>query len=225
MMTNTLYSWEQLIKEEQEKPYFTALLAHIKQQTDKGITVYPPTHERFNAFKLTPFNSVKVVIIGQDPYHGPEQAHGLCFSVKTGNPLPPSLRNIFKALEADLSIPPAQDGDLTAWARQGVLLLNTALTVEAHHAGSHTKIGWETFTDRAIEYLNHHPSPILFLLWGIHAQKKSELITNEHHRVLTAPHPSPLSAHRGFFTCRHFSQANTWLKAHGRTPISWALGQ
>lgn len=222
-MKNTPYSWEQFIKKEQEKSYFKALLRHLKQQADKGITIYPPTHERFNAFKLTPYSSVKVVIIGQDPYHGPEQAHGLCFSVRAGNPLPPSLRNIFRALQADLSIPPAQEGDLTAWATQGVLLLNTVLTVEASHAGSHTDIGWETFTDHAIQYLNHHPSPILFLLWGKHAQKKSKLITNEHRHVLTAPHPSPLSAHRGFLTCQHFSQTNTWLKSHGHNPIKWAL--
>ncbi len=221
----TTHTWDNLLAQEKQKPYFQTMESYLNQQAADGVTLYPAAHERFNAFQLTSFSSVKVVLIGQDPYHGPGQAHGLSFSVQSGTPLPPSLRNVFKALKADLAIPPAKEGDLTAWAQQGVLLLNTALSVEAHHAGSHTHIGWQTFTDAAIDYLNHHPKPILFLLWGKHAQKKAQIITNTHHHALMAPHPSPLSAHRGFLTCQHFSQANDWLVRQGHTPIEWELPQ
>ena len=215
------YDWNQFIQEEQQKDYFKSIKRHIAQQISQGIIVYPQTSDYFKALNLTPFDAVKVVIIGQDPYHNPNQANGLCFSVPEGAPRPPSLKNIVKAVEMDIGQSQIADGDLTPWAKQGVLLLNSALSVEAYNAGSHSNIGWETFTDHVIQLLNRHSKPIIYLLWGKHAQKKLSLITHSQHHFLTAPHPSPLSAHRGFFTCCHFSKTNTWLTQNGRTPIDW----
>ena len=215
------YDWNRFITEEQQKDYYRDIEEHLTQQITQGITIYPSPQQYFHAFHLTPFDSVKVVIIGQDPYHNPDQAHGLCFSVPKGVKHPPSLKNIFKAIDSDVGKSRLSDGDLTEWAKQGVLLLNSTLSVEAHKAGSHSHIGWQRFTDHAIELLNHHPKPIIFLLWGKHAQKKALLIRNLQHLCLTAPHPSPLSAHRGFLTCQHFSKANSWLIKHGRTAINW----
>ncbi len=185
-------------------------------------TVYPNMYDLYNCFRLTPVDQVKVVILGQDPYHEPNQAHGLCFSVPAGVPLPPSLQNIYKELQTDLGIVPATTGDLTAWAKQGVLLLNTTLTVRAHQANSHANCGWSWFTDQVIKLLVNHPTPKVFILWGGNARSKAPLITGDHNLVLQAPHPSPLSAYHGFFGCRHFSQANAFLTAHGLPPIEWS---
>ena len=186
-------------------------------------TVYPNMYDIFNALKYTSFADTKVVIIGQDPYHGPGQAHGLCFSVKKGVEPPPSLKNIFQELQSDLGITPPNHGELTAWARQGVLLLNTVLTVREHMPNSHKGHGWEAFTDRVIALLNEKQTPVVFLLWGAPAGRKAELITNPCHLVLKAAHPSPLSASRGFFGCRHFSKTNEVLIREGKTPINWQL--
>lgn len=185
--------------------------------------VYPPAEELFTAFHLTPLGKVKCVILGQDPYHEPGQAHGLCFSVKKGVAIPPSLVNIYKELHDDLGCRIPDHGYLTKWAEQGVLMLNTLLTVRAHQAFSHKDIGWETFTDAAIRAVNGQDRPIVFLLWGAPAQKKAALLDNPKHLVLKAPHPSPLSAYRGFFGCRHFSQANQFLTEHGEMPIDWQI--
>lgn len=186
-----------------------------------GRRVFPPREQTFRALNLTPFERVSVVILGQDPYHGEGQAHGLAFSVGAGVPPPPSLRNIFRELEQDLGVAPRKCGDLTRWAEQGVLLLNTTLTVEEGRAGSHQKQGWERLTDRLVSLLGARPEPLAFLLWGAPAQKKAALVDRARHLVLEAPHPSPLSAHRGFFGCRHFSQTNAFLLRHGRPPIDW----
>ncbi len=185
--------------------------------------IYPHSSNWFRAFELTPLASVKVVILGQDPYHGPNQAHGLCFSVQPGVPVPPSLVNIYKELASDVGFTPVQHGFLEAWAKQGVLLLNTALTVEQGNAASHRGKGWELFTDQAIETVSRHAEPSVFLLWGSHARQKKALIDTSRHLVLESPHPSPLSAHRGFFGNRHFSKANQFLEAQGRSPIDWQL--
>lgn len=216
-------TWTEAIGEEKAKPYFQAILTHLAERKNKGKTVYPPQQEIFNALKLTPYDEVKVVIIGQDPYHGPNQAHGLAFSVKPGIKPPPSLINVYKELESDLGVTPPTHGHLDKWAKQGVLLLNTSLTVERGQPQSHSNIGWQTFTDEIIRSLNHHPKPIVFLLWGAHAQRKQTLITNPKHHILTAAHPSPFSAHKGFLGCRHFSKANQLLEADGRSPINWQL--
>lgn len=186
-------------------------------------TVYPSMYDIFNALKYTSFAQTKVVILGQDPYHGPGQAHGLCFSVKKGVEPPPSLKNIFQELHDDLGIPQPNHGELTAWARQGVLLLNTVLTVREHMPNSHKGKGWEAFTDRVIELLNEKQTPIVFLLWGANARNKAKIVTNPRHIKLEAPHPSPLSAYNGFFGCKHFSKANAWLLKTGQTPIDWTL--
>lgn len=214
--------WKEQLNGEFEKDYFVNLTNMVRREySDKSVTVYPPASKIFSAFDLVPFDKVKVVIIGQDPYHGPGQANGLSFSVNPGIDIPPSLRNIFKEISSDIGTPYPSDGDLTRWARQGVLLLNATLTVRAHQPKSHSRFGWDIFTDAAVRALNEHRSNIVFLLWGADAIRKGSFIDRNRHLVLTAPHPSPLSASRGFFGCRHFSQANTYLAAHGQTPIQW----
>ncbi len=214
-------TWESLLKPEHSQPYYQKLLAFLRAEVVAGHTVYPPKDQIFNAFRLTPFEKTKVVILGQDPYHGPGQAHGLAFSVKTKK-LPPSLQNIFKELEADLGIVRSSNGDLTSWAEQGVLLLNTVLTVRASEAHSHANQGWEIYTDQAIRLLSQQAvEPVIFLLWGSPAQRKASLIDTTRHIILKAAHPSPLSAHRGFLGCRHFSKVNQALIAQGREPIAW----
>lgn len=212
--------WKEMLKDEFEKPYFIKLTEFVKSEY-KTQLVFPPGKEIFNAFNLCPFEMVKVVIIGQDPYHGPEQAHGLCFSVREGIVFPPSLRNIFKEIESDLQKPIPKSGDLSRWAQQGVLLLNATLTVRAHQAGSHQNKGWETFTDEAIKVLSEKKENIVFLLWGAYAQKKGEVIDKSKHLVLESVHPSPLSVMRGFFGNNHFSQTNKFLESKGLSPVNW----
>jgi len=214
-------SWKEVLAGEREKPYFIELMKFIEQERASGKVIYPKNSEVFNAIQRTSFESVRVVILGQDPYHGAGQAHGLSFSVKKGVPAPPSLKNIFKELEADLKIPTPKHGCLESWADQGVLLLNSVLTVQAANAGSHANRGWEQFTDRVIAEVNAHKSGVVFLLWGSYAIKKGSFIDQKKHLVLTAPHPSPLSAHRGFLGCRHFSKANQYLQENGQSSIDW----
>ncbi|HLS98392.1 MAG: uracil-DNA glycosylase [Porticoccaceae bacterium] len=215
--------WLKELGGEFDQPYMASLKTFLQQQKQQGKVIYPPASLWFNAFNTTPFDKVKVVILGQDPYHGPHQAHGLCFSVMPGVQTPPSLVNIYKELHADLGIPPARHGCLNHWAAQGVLLLNATLTVEQGNAGAHQGKGWETFTDAAVHALNERREHLVFMLWGSYAQKKGDFIDTRRHLVLKAPHPSPLSAHRGFLGCRHFSRANTYLAEHRQTPIDWAL--
>lgn len=214
--------WKEILEEEFSSDYFLSLKKFLVEEKKKNV-VYPPGSLIFNAFNLTPFNRVKVVIIGQDPYHGEGQAHGLCFSVPDGVPRPPSLVNIFKELQADLGIPEPRTGNLENWAHQGVLLLNATLTVRAHQPGSHQKKGWETFTDSAIHSLSTHRDNLVFLLWGAYAQKKTELIDANRHHILKAAHPSPLSASKGFFGCRHFSETNKVLRKLGLREIDWKI--
>lgn len=216
-------SWLTVLGDEFRKPYMQALREFLKERRRAGGVIYPPGDHWFKALNTTPFDQVKVVVLGQDPYHGPGQAHGLCFSVQPGVALPPSLVNIFKELQSDLGIEPSPHGCLTHWAEQGVLLLNSVLTVEQGKAGAHQGKGWETFTDAVIEHINREREGVVFLLWGSYAQKKGQLIDRQRHLVLRAPHPSPLSAHRGFFGCRHFSQANDYLCSRGERPIDWRL--
>ena len=216
-------SWLAALESEFQQPYMQQLRHFLQAQKDQGATVFPRGGEIFNAFAHTPLDQVKVVILGQDPYHGPGQAHGLCFSVRPGVAIPPSLRNIYKEIERDLGIPPPDHGNLVHWADQGVLLLNSVLTVNAGQAGSHQGKGWETFTDRVVEVVNREREGVVFLLWGSYAQRKGAVIDRERHCVLTAPHPSPLSAHRGFLGCGHFSAANAWLAQRGQAPIDWSL--
>ncbi|MBQ5693790.1 MAG: uracil-DNA glycosylase [Bacteroidaceae bacterium] len=213
-------SWKQRLAAEFEKDYFIKLTEFVRSEYMRT-TIYPPAKLIFNAFDHCPFDKVKVVIIGQDPYHGPGQAHGLCFSVNEGVPNPPSLQNIFKEIQSDLGKPLPANGDLTRWANQGVLLLNATLTVQAHQAGSHQRRGWETFTDAAIRILAEEREHIVFILWGAYAQKKGAFIDRNKHLVLTSAHPSPLSAYNGFFGNKHFSRANEYLKMHGETGIDW----
>ena len=215
-------SWDELLKEEFQKDYYRRLRAVLAQEY-KTQTVYPDMNDIFNALKYTDYPNVKVVILGQDPYHGPGQAHGLCFSVKHGVEPPPSLQNIFQEIQAELGIQPPRHGELTSWAKQGVLLLNTALTVRAGQANSHKNIGWTVFTDRVIELLNGRENPIVFLLWGANARQKTTLITNPIHKILTSAHPSPLSAHNGFFGNGHFKACNDFLRAAGKEEIDWSL--
>lgn len=213
-------SWREVLQPEFDKPYFE-LLTNFVRQAYRTTQCFPPAGQIFRAFDLCPFEQVRVVIIGQDPYHDVNQAHGLCFSVQDGVRIPPSLENIYKELHRDLGKPIPTSGNLTHWAEQGVLLLNATLTVEAHHAGSHQGKGWEELTDAAIQALNDRRSNIVFILWGSYAQRKGQFIDRRRHLVLTAVHPSPLSAYRGFIGCGHFSQANTYLQQHGQTPINW----
>ncbi len=214
--------WKQHLSPEFEKPYFKALTDRVRADyANPAVRVYPPGREIFAAFDASPFDSTKVVIIGQDPYHGPGQANGLCFSVAPGVDMPPSLVNIFKEVCSDTGAPMPSDGDLSRWARQGVLLLNSSLTVREHQPKSHSGIGWETFTDAADSALAGQKDNIVFMLWGADAIRKGAGIDRSRHLVLTSPHPSPLSAYRGFFGNHHFSQANQYLVAHGKIPIAW----
>lgn len=217
-------TWSDVLGAEKQQPYFQHIMQFVKQQREEGKVIYPPQTDVFNAFKFTEFDQVKVVILGQDPYHGPNQAHGLCFSVQHGVKTPPSLVNMYKELQQDVpgfQIP--EHGYLQGWAEQGVLLLNTVLTVEQGQAHSHANIGWEQFTDKVIAQLNEQNQGLVFLLWGSHAQKKGRFIDRNRHHVLQAPHPSPLSAHRGFFGCKHFSQTNLLLSQQGKAPINWQV--
>lgn len=214
--------WNPVLRGEFEEPYWAELQAFVAEERQRH-AVYPPHDEVFAALHLTPLAEVKVVILGQDPYHGPGQANGLCFSVRDGVALPPSLKNIFAELHNDLGAPHPRSGDLTPWARQGVLLLNTSLTVRAGQAGSHRGRGWEIFTDKVIAAVNTSPDPVVFILWGSSARRKQDLIDTSRHHVITSAHPSPLSAHRGFFGSRPFSRANAALVAAGRTPVDWTL--
>ena len=214
--------WAEALKGEFRKPYYRELYEKIKEEYHTQV-VYPPSDEIFTAFHLTPIERVKVVILGQDPYHEPGQAHGLSFSVKAGVDLPPSLQNIYQELHDDVGCSIPKTGDLTKWAEQGVLMLNTLLTVRAHRAFSHQGIGWEQFTDAAIRALDRQERPIVFILWGRPAQQKKALITNPKRLVIESPHPSPLSAYRGFFGSRPFSRTNAWLEANGLTPIDWQI--
>jgi uracil-DNA glycosylase len=216
-------SWKARLGEELKQPYMRDLREYLSSQLKNKKKIYPQPKEIFAALDHTPFKKVKVVILGQDPYHGPNQAHGLSFSVRPGIDIPPSLLNIYKEIETDLGIKRPNHGHLQHWADQGVLLLNATLTVEAGKAGSHQRRGWEQFTDKIIDLLNRESEGVVFMLWGSYAQKKGEMIDRKKHLVLTAPHPSPLSAHRGFFGCRHFSKANEFLAKQGKTPIDWSL--
>lgn len=224
-------SWKAALTDTFEQPFMGELRAFLAAEKQQGKVIYPPGPEIFAALDATPLPAVRVVIIGQDPYHGPDQAHGLCFSVRPGVRPPPSLANIFAEVVSDMSDPEVSggrpdaarpaNGSLLGWARQGVLLLNAVLTVEGGRAGAHQGRGWELFTDRVVEAINAEREHVVFMLWGSYAQKKGQRVDRRRHEVLTAPHPSPLSAHRGFFGCRHFSQANRYLVAHGQAPIDW----
>jgi uracil-DNA glycosylase len=216
-------SWKEVLKQEFDKPYFQQIPLHLKTEKSQGKTIYPPGSLIFNAFNTTPVDNVKIVIIGQDPYHGPGQAHGLCFSVQNGVPPPPSLINIFKELNEDIGMAIPNHGNLTKWAKQGVFLLNASLTVRAGEPMSHSKIGWATFTDTVIKKISDTKEHVVFMLWGKFAQDKRMLIDEEKHLVLRAAHPSPLSAFNGFFGCRHFSKANQYLVSKGIDPVDWSL--
>ena len=215
-------SWLAVLRDEFDKPYMGELRQFLAAEK-KQYTVYPPGRDMFNAFRQTPIDNVKVVILGQDPYHGPNQAHGLCFSVVPDVPPPPSLLNIFRELETDLQLPMPPHGNLTAWAQEGVFLLNTSLSVRAGQAGSHAGKGWEVFTNQVIAEVNARCSNVVFMLWGRPAQGKAKMVDAGKHLILAAPHPSPLSAHRGFLGCRHFLQANAYLESHGKAPIDWQV--
>ncbi|OLY92804.1 Uracil-DNA glycosylase [Cnuella takakiae] len=216
-------SWKALLEDEFKKPYFKQIVEHLKTERSQGKTIYPAGGNIFHAFDATPFGNVKVVILGQDPYHGPNQAHGLSFSVQPGVPPPPSLLNIYKELHEDVGIPIPRHGYLEKWANQGVLLLNASLTVRAGEANSHSKIGWEKFTDTVIQTISDKQDHVVFLLWGKFAQSKAALIDQKKHLILKSAHPSPLAAHSGFFGNHHFSQTNQYLMQHGKDPIDWAL--
>lgn len=215
--------WRRRLDPKCDRPYALKLRCFLQSEAERGKTLYPPSDQVFRALELTPFEQVKVVVLGQDPYHGPDQANGLSFSVRRGVRLPPSLRNIYKELERDLDCVMSRDGDLTPWAEQGVLLLNAVLTVEQGRAGAHQGKGWEPFTDAIIEHLNEERDNLVFMLWGGYAQKKGHFIDRERHCVLQAPHPSPLSAHRGWFGSGHFSKANAYLHRTSQAPIDWRL--
>lgn len=217
-------SWHDVIGAEKTQPYFQQIIQTVKQARAAGEVIYPPEADMFTAFKLTDFAALKVVLIGQDPYHGPNQAHGLSFSVRPGVAIPPSLRNMYKELALEYpAFRQPQHGCLESWAKQGVLLLNTCLTVVANQANSHRHLGWDQFTDQVIRAISDQAEPVVFLLWGSHAIKKQQLINAQKHYILTAPHPSPLSAHRGFLGCGHFAKANEWLSTQGKTPIDWQV--
>ncbi len=216
-------SWKKTLLSEFEQPYMQSLREFLRREKQAGKVIYPPSAQMFAAFEHTPFDQVRVVILGQDPYHGPGQAHGLCFSVPPGVPQPPSLKNIFKELESDLGLTAPNHGCLDSWAEQGVLLLNSVLSVQQSQAASHQGQGWERFTDQVIHYLNQEREHIVFLLWGSYAQRKGQFIDRNRHCVLESTHPSPLSAHRGFLGCRHFSRANQYLTAQGYPTINWQI--
>jgi uracil-DNA glycosylase len=216
-------SWKKLLQKEFNASYFSEIPRHIKTEKSQGKTIYPAGSQIFNAFNTTPFEKVKVVILGQDPYHGARQAHGLCFSVQKGTPPPPSLVNIFKELQDDIGISVPSHGDLTHWAEQGVFLLNASLTVRAGEPMSHARIGWANFTDAVIKTISEKKGHVVFMLWGKFAQEKRTLIDETKHLILRSVHPSPLSAHAGFFGCKHFSKANEWLMKHGLDPIDWSI--
>jgi len=216
-------SWLEPLREEFEQPYMAELKHFLVAERQKGRRIFPKASNWFRALDLTPLDKVRVVILGQDPYHGEGQAHGLCFSVMPGTRPPPSLVNIFKEMHSDLGVSPSRHGFLEHWARQGVLLLNSVLTVEMGRAASHREKGWERFTDAVVRLVNERPAPVVFMLWGSYAQKKAAFVDQSKHLVLKAPHPSPLSAHSGFFGCRHFSKANAFLEERGLPPIDWAL--
>ncbi|MEE4278037.1 MAG: uracil-DNA glycosylase [Halieaceae bacterium] len=220
---NLQADWLALLQEEFSAAYMRELALFLRERKRAGAELFPPSPQIFAAFDATPPQAVKAVILGQDPYHGPRQAHGLCFSVNPGIQVPPSLANIFRELEADLGLPPPDHGCLLPWAKRGVLLLNSVLTVERGEAGAHQGRGWERFTDRVIECLAQADEPVVFMLWGAQAQRKGQRIDGARHCILRAPHPSPLSAHRGFLGCGHFSAANRWLESVGRSPIDWSL--
>ncbi len=213
-------SWKNVLQDEFNKEYFSSLVEFVKGEYQKH-TIYPPGNLIFNAFNHCPYDTLKVVIIGQDPYHGPGQAHGLCFSVKEGIAFPPSLKNIFKEIQNDIGVDMPKSGNLERWADQGVLLLNATLTVKAHQAGSHQNKGWEKFTDSVIEIIANKKSNVVFILWGAYAQRKAAIVNREKHLVLESVHPSPLSASRGFFDNNHFSKCNSFLEKHGLTPVQW----
>ncbi len=214
--------WDEILKDEFQSDYYAQIRETLKQEYASH-EIYPPMQDIFNALRYTSYSDVKAVLLGQDPYHGPGQAHGLCFSVRPGVAPPPSLQNIFKELQSDMGLPAPHSGCLIPWAKEGVLMLNTTLTVRRGQANSHSKIGWTKFTDAIIQKLNDHEQPIVFLLWGSNARSKKALITNPNHLILETVHPSPLSAHQGFFGSRHFSQCNEFLMAHGIAPIDWTL--
>ena len=221
-MVNIGNDWDNILSSEWEKPYYKELRAFLKQEY-KTQTIYPDMHDIFNALKYTSFEDTKVVIIGQDPYHGEGQAHGLCFSVKKGIVPPPSLKNMYKELESDIGFVIPKHGELTSWAKQGVLMLNTVLTVREGSPNSHKGMGWEKFTDRVIAELDKKQTPVVFLLWGANARKKAEIIKNPIHKKLITVHPSPLSAYNGFFGCKHFSKTNEILLSSGLSPINWQI--
>lgn len=221
-MVNIGNEWDELLKGEFEKEYYLKLREFLKKEYFT-YQVYPNMYDIFNALKFTSYSDVKAVIIGQDPYHGPGQAHGLCFSVQKGVAIPPSLQNMYKELYSDLGIPPANHGYLKKWADNGVLMMNAVLTVRGGQANSHRNMGWEIFTDKVIELLNSREQPIVFILWGNNAKQKMKLITNPNHLILQAAHPSPLSAFNGFFGCKHFSKTNDFLANHGIAPIDWRI--
>lgn len=214
--------WDEILKDEFQSDYYAQIRETLKQEYASH-EIYPPMQDIFNALRYTSYSDVKAVLLGQDPYHGPGQAHGLCFSVRPGVAPPPSLQNIFKELQSDMGLPAPHSGCLIPWAKEGVLMLNTTLTVRRGQANSHSKIGWTKFTDAIIQKLNDHEQPIVFLLWGSNARSKKALITNPNHLILETVHPSPLSAHQGFFGSRHFSQCNEFLMAHSIAPIDWTL--
>ena len=221
-MVNIGNDWDEILKDEWGKSYYILLRNFLKEEY-KTSTIYPDMNNIFNALKHTAFKDIKAVILGQDPYHGPNQAHGLCFSVQKGVDIPPSLQNIYKEMRADVGVTPPSHGQLTDLAKQGVLMLNTVLTVRASQAASHRGRGWEVFTDRVISELNKKDTPVVFILWGRPAAEKAKIITNPIHLKLEAPHPSPLSAHRGFFGCKHFSKTNEFLERTGQEPINWNI--
>lgn len=214
-------NWDEILKSEKEKPYFRGIIDQLNLAYQERKTIFPDKKNIFNALKYTPFDQIKVVILGQDPYHGPSQAHGLCFSVLPGVPIPPSLKNIYKELKQDCHIEVPNHGCLVGWAKQGVLLLNYTLTVESGKAGSHAHFGWEKFTKTIIQAVNDHLADVVFLLWGSHAQKAAEQICTQKHHILKTTHPSPLSAHRGFLGSKHFSKANEILRQHKKNTINW----
>ncbi len=223
MVLENAPSWQSVLADEFDAPYMQELKKFLRAEKDAQKIIYPHSSNWFHALETTPLDQVKVVILGQDPYHQPGQAHGLCFSVLPGVKTPPSLQNMYKELETDLNIPPANHGYLENWAKQGVLLLNSVLTVENSKANAHQGKGWEQFTDKIISTVNQQCEHVVFLLWGSYSQKKGAIIDTKRHLVLKAPHPSPLSAYRGFFGCRHFSQANNYLITHNKTTIDWQL--